>query len=201
MENSITQIIESAKDMQVKVSVPQAQTLFKYAQLIEKWNKTYNLTSIKSINDIIEAHILDSLSIVNFIKPTSLLDIGSGAGLPSVVLAIMIADLRVVAVDSVGKKCRFMQFVKASLKLSNFEVINNRIENTDIECFEQITSRAFAKIDDNIKLAKHLLCKNGVFLLMKGDNWQSEDCKYTIKHHKLNVTFTSNGRFLLEISV
>lgn len=193
-------IIENAHKMGVKVDNNQAQKLLDYANLIIKWNKTYNLTAIKTLDEVLKLHILDSLSIVNFIKPTNLLDVGSGAGLPSIVLAIMLPELKVVAVDSVGKKTRFMQFVKASLHLDNFTALHSRVEDIKDTKFNQITSRAFATIDDNIELAKHLLDENGKFLLMKGDRWQNENSTYHSKAHKLRIPFVSDNRFLLEIN-
>jgi 16S rRNA (guanine527-N7)-methyltransferase len=185
--------------MGVEVDENQAKRLLDYANLIIKWNKTYNLTAIKTLEDVINIHILDSLSIVNFIKPTTLLDVGSGAGLPSIVLAIMLPNLQVVAVDSVGKKTRFMQFAKTTLKLDNFSVINDRVENIQNQKFHQITSRAFATIEDNITLSKHLLESGGEFVLMKGDNWQDERADYPIESHQLNIPFVSDKRFLLNV--
>jgi 16S rRNA (guanine527-N7)-methyltransferase len=192
-------IIKNAHLMGVEVDENQAKRLLDYANLIIKWNKTYNLTAIKTLEDVINIHILDSLSIVNFIKPTTLLDVGSGAGLPSIVLAIMLPNLQVVAVDSVGKKTRFMQFAKTTLKLDNFSVINDRVENIQNQKFHQITSRAFATIEDNITLSKHLLESGGEFVLMKGDNWQDERADYPIESHQLNIPFVSDKRFLLNV--
>lgn len=199
MQQRIDFIIENAKKMGVVVEQNQAEKLLDYSKLIEKWNKTYNLTAIKTLDEILKIHILDSLSIVSFIKPTSLLDVGSGAGLPSVVLAIMLADLKVSAIDTVGKKVRFMQFVKTALTLENFTPIHNRVENLQHQKFQQITSRAFATIDDNIELSQHLLDENGKFLLMKGANWQDEKSQYAIIPHKLTIPFVSENRFILEI--
>lgn len=192
-------IIENSHKMGIKVDKNQAEKLLDYANLIIKWNKTYNLTAIKTLDEVLKIHILDSLSIVNFIKPTNILDVGSGAGLPSIVLAIMLPELEVVAVDSVGKKTRFMQFVKTQLQLNNFNSMHCRVEDIEDKKFKQITSRAFATIDDNIKLARHLLDENGKFLLMKGDNWRDEHSAYNITAHNLHIPFVSDNRFLLEI--
>jgi 16S rRNA (guanine527-N7)-methyltransferase len=201
MQQHIDFIIENAAKMSVIVDKEQAEKLLAYSNLIEKWNKTYNLTAIKTLDEILKIHILDSLSIVNYVTPTNLLDVGSGAGLPSIVLAIMLPDLEVCAIDTVGKKVRFMQFVKTSLQLPNFTPLHNRVENLRSQKFKQITSRAFATIDDTIKLSRHLLDESGSFLLMKGAHWQNENSQYTITQTQTQVPFVSDERFLLEITL
>ena len=199
--DSASLLIDGAKKMGISLSNSQSSNLIKYLELIIKWNKTYNLSAIRSINEGINKHLLDSLSIINYIGNGKLLDVGSGAGLPGVVISIMKPELSVTVLDSVGKKCRFMQFAKTQLELNNLEVVNTRVEEYQVdECFMQITSRAFAQVDKTLKLTKHLLCDNGVYLLMKGDNFNNESLDgVNIKSHRLSVPHVSDSRFLLEV--
>jgi 16S rRNA (guanine527-N7)-methyltransferase len=191
----------NAQLMGVNLSDKQLDLLLQYTDLIEKWNKTYNLTAIKGKQNILIHHILDSLSILKFLgDKQQILDIGTGAGLPAVVIAIM-TDNKVVAIDKVGKKTRFLQFVKADLGLDNLIVINDKVENLDLK-FDIITSRAFAQIDKTLELSGHLLAKNAKYLLMKGNNWQQEQVNNVkIISHQVSIPNLTQNRFILEINV
>jgi 16S rRNA (guanine527-N7)-methyltransferase len=195
--NSLNQAINF---FALEVNETQKQQLLTYVNLIEKWNKTYNLTAIKTKEAILNQHIVDSLSIIPFIKNSTLLDIGSGAGLPGIVIAIVNPNVQVSVLDSVGKKCIFMQFVKAQLQLDNLNVINKRVEDYQTDCFAQIISRAFASIEKTLEISQHLLCPKGIYLLMKGDNFHKENTlNKNIISHQLTVPNVSNKRYLLEI--
>ncbi|WP_428086860.1 16S rRNA (guanine(527)-N(7))-methyltransferase RsmG [Candidatus Thioglobus sp.] len=191
---------DGAKQMGIELAPEQTVKLLQYLELIIKWNKTYNLSAIRDQQQGIKKHLLDSLSITPYIKSGALLDVGSGAGLPGIVISIMQPELAVSVLDTVGKKCRFMQFAKTQLKLKNLTVINQRVEDYQPEqCFKQITSRAFASIDKTIELTQHLLCDDGRYLLMKGLNFEQEGLTKDVKIHQLSVPNVSDNRFLLEI--
>lgn len=194
-------LIDGAQQMGIRLSDSQTNKLIQYLELIIKWNKTYNLSAIRNMEDGIKKHLLDSLSVVNYIGEKSLLDVGSGAGLPGVVISIMRPELSVSVLDTVGKKCRFMQFAKTQLKLENLTVINDRVENYQpTTCFDQITSRAFAQVDKTLKLTQHLLCDNGSYLLMKGDHYAQEKIDNAqVAVHKISVPYVSDYRYFLEI--
>jgi len=147
--------------------------------------------------------LLDSLSIIHFVQPGLLLDVGSGAGLPGIVIAIMKPETEVFVLDSVGKKCRFMQAVKSELALENLIIVNSRVESfKPKKSFSQITSRAFAEVSKTIQLTKHLLEENGRYLLMKGSNVLEEDVdNFNVKVHSMKVPFVSDKRSLLEIQL
>lgn len=162
-------------DMGLVLSLEQQKTLIDYVALIYKWNQVHNLTAVRDPLDMVTLHILDSLSILPCVDSKYLLDVGAGAGLPSIPLAICLPDLQVTAVDAVQKKVSFMRQVKAELGLTNFTVIHGRIEDlaittTDgiLEKFDTITSRAFSEIGLFVKLTKHLLIDSGKWLAMKG---------------------------------
>ena len=196
-------LCEGAELMDISLSDYQVDQLLAYHKLIEKWNQVYNLSAIRDPIESIKKHFLDSLSIVNFIQPGLLLDVGSGAGLPGIVIAIMKPKTKVFTIDSVGKKCRFMQTVKTELSLENLTVVNNRVENFNFEePFQQIVSRAFSSAEDTIEKTQHLISSNGRYLLMKGDNIEQENLhNFSSVIHSLKVPFVSDKRSLLEINI
>ena len=196
-------LCEGAKIMNVSLTDEQVRQLLDYHALINKWNKVYNLSAIRDPLESIKKHFLDSFSILEFIKPGLLLDVGSGAGLPGIIIAIMKPKTNVFVIDSVGKKCRFMQTVKTELGLENLTVINTRVESFNYpESFSQITSRAFASAIDTVNKTKHLIANDGRYLLMKGDNIALENIEnMESKVHVLKVPFVSDNRSLLEIKI
>ncbi|QKQ24660.1 16S rRNA (guanine(527)-N(7))-methyltransferase RsmG [Candidatus Ruthia endofausta] len=191
-------LTEGASLMSIKLESGQVSKLMNYLELVIKWNKTYNLSAIRTMKQGIYKHLLDSLSIITHIKDKPLLDVGSGAGLPGIVISIMKPDLSVTVLDTVGKKCRFMQFVKTQLQLENLNIINHRVENYQIEsCFGQIISRAFSEVEKILKLTQHLLCDNGEYLLMKGTGFQQETLPHGIDVQPLCVPEVLGKRYLL----
>lgn len=196
-------LCDGAELMDIALTEFQIQQLLSYHSLISKWNKVYNLSAIRDPLESIKKHFLDSLSIISFIKDELLLDVGSGAGLPGIVIAIMKPKTKVFVIDSVGKKCRFMQTAKTELSLTNLTVINSRVEDfVPKEPFSQITSRAFAGTNETINKTQHLVSSDGRYLLMKGDNINEDDINnINIKIHSLKVPFVSDNRSLLEINI
>ena len=203
MSNLKKLLCEGAELMDLTLSDYQTDQLLAYHELIGKWNKVYNLSAIRDPIESIKKHFLDSLSIVPFIRPGLLLDVGSGAGLPGIVIAIMRSNTNVFTIDSVGKKCRFMQTVKTELSLDNLSVINDRVESFNYdESFPQIVSRAFSSTIDTIEKTRHLISSDGRYLLMKGDNLNKENLqKVNYKIHSLRVPYVSDKRTLLEINI
>jgi len=196
-------LLSGAEQMDLSLKDQQTEQLLSYLELMTKWNKTYNLSAIRDPQLGVKKHLLDSLSILPYVNNEPLLDVGAGAGLPGIVLAIMKPTLSISVLDSVGKKCRFMQFVKTQLQLDNLSVINERVEVFKPQtCFGQITSRAFADVDKTLKLTQHLLCDNGRYLLMKGDHFSQEEVQGVLMTpHQINVPYVSDDRFLLEIQL
>ena len=144
------------------------QKLAAYVQLLQRWNKAYNLTAVAD-QDMMTHHILDSLSIAPYIEGQRILDIGSGAGLPGIPLAITYPDKEFFLLDSNGKKTRFLIQAKSELGLTNISVIQNRLESYQPSaCFDTITARAFASINDMIGPCLPLLRGGGQLLMMKG---------------------------------
>ncbi len=164
------QLTQGIDQLGLDLSVDKINRLLDYIKLLSHWNKAYNLTAVRSLSAMIDKHILDSLSVVPFFaEHKSIIDIGSGPGLPGIVLAICYPNTTVTVVDSNGKKTRFMQHAASHLQLPNVTVINQRAENIDSEQqYSTVTSRAFSSLADMLEKTAHLLLPGGRFLAMKG---------------------------------
>lgn len=165
-----------------------------YLELLQQWNRAFNLTSIKDEKEMVLLHIIDSLLIAPYCTGQQLLDVGSGAGLPGIPLALFFPEKNMTLLDSNGKKTRFLTQVVYELKLKNVQVIQSRAENfkTDI-CFDNILSRAFASLKLMLESTRHLLCQTGEFLAMKGVYPQQEI-------QEISPDFTVSGTRRLKIS-
>lgn len=162
------QLDEGCAALSLDLSEIQKQQLLDYVALLLKWNKVYNLTSVRDPAQMLSRHILDSLSVLPYLDASSLLDVGTGGGLPGIPAAIVRPDCAVTLLDSNSKKTRFLQQVKAELGLHNVTVVHGRVEQVSLPKFAIITARAFATIDDIIKLAGQHCEQNGRLVLMKG---------------------------------
>jgi len=162
-------LTEALHAMGAKLDARQEACLLDYLALIAKWNRTYNLTAIHEPERMLTHHLLDSLSILSAVAAGPLLDVGSGAGLPGIPLAIVRPDLRVTLLDSSQKRCGFMQQAAIELKLANVKVVHARAEDFQpFEKYPQIVSRAFSDLSDFVKATHHLLAEGGEWLAMKG---------------------------------
>lgn len=144
-------------------------TLLAYLALLDKWNRVYNLTAVRDAERMVSHHLLDSLAAVPYYKGETVLDVGSGGGLPGIPLAIARPELRVTLIDSIAKKTAFLLQAKAELGLGNVQVITSRVEDFRPEApFDVITSRAFSDLKEFVTLTRHLLKPGGRWLAMKG---------------------------------
>ena len=169
----------------LRVNEAQQQQLLGYMDLIQKWNKVYNLTALRNPQEILTHHVLDSLSVIAPLlrhlekkngaaqADVSLLDVGSGGGLPGVVIAICCPFVRVTCVDTVSKKAAFIQQVAASLKLPNLQGVHARVESLSGP-FDVICSRAFASLPDFVNWSLGALTHEGVWMAMKGKTPEDE---------------------------
>ncbi|NNF52634.1 MAG: 16S rRNA (guanine(527)-N(7))-methyltransferase RsmG [Gammaproteobacteria bacterium] len=145
------------------------ESLLDFLRLLEKWNKTWNLTAVRDPIDMVPRHVLDSLSIRPWLAGTRIADVGSGAGLPGIPLAIAEPGRRFVLIDSAAKRTRFMTQAAATLGLSNVEVVHSRAEDYRPDSgFDTVISRAFASLADFTAAAGHLAKPDGRLLAMKG---------------------------------
>ena len=160
-------------DLGLTLADAQVSQLLDYLELIRKWNKVYNLTAVRQPAEMLTHHLLDSLAVVGPLRrqaqgrPISLLDVGSGAGLPGVVIAICCPETRVDCVDTVAKKAAFVQQVAATLALGNLRGVHDRVENLSGP-YDVVSSRAFASLADFVTWSSGALAEEGVWLAMKG---------------------------------
>lgn len=156
--------------MHLDVSSAQREKLMDYLALMFKWNSVYNLTSLRDPMQMVTHHLLDSLAAVPaFAQAHNVLDVGSGGGLPGIVLAIVRPDMKVSMIDTVHKKTAFLTQVKAELGLSNVTVYTARVEQLQVsDKFDVITSRAFADLSDFVNWSSHLLADGGRYIALKG---------------------------------
>lgn len=160
-----TGIISLGLDLRVETQ----EKLLEYLKLLQKWNKVYNLTAIRDAEQMVSHHLLDSLAVLPYLWPGNWLDVGCGAGLPGLVLAIARPDWQFTLLDSNSKKTSFVQQATIELGLQNVKVVCARVEDLQAsEKFDGIISRAFAETDDFIRLTRHLLANKGRWAAMKG---------------------------------
>ena len=145
------------------------QRLLDYIALIEKWNRAYNLTAIREPEKMVSHHLLDSLAVAPHLHAKRLLDVGSGAGLPGIPLALANPDTHVTLLDSNHKKAAFLNQAVMELKLKNAEVCSDRVESWQTQNrFDVIISRAFSDMGEFVRITRHLLAPGGMFAAMKG---------------------------------
>ena len=162
-------LVSGLEALNLPLDEDKIEQLLAFIKLIEKWNKAYNLTAIRNMEDMVRLHLLDSLAIVPFIEGKRVIDIGTGAGLPGIPLAIYLPEIEFTLLDSNAKKTRFVQQAIVELKLKNVSVCHNRVEHYHPEKnFDVAVTRAFAGLSDIVEMTAHLLNKDGVLLAMKG---------------------------------
>ncbi len=147
----------------------QVASLISYLQLLEKWNHHFNLSGIDDIDDMVSMHLLDSLSINAYLQGRIIVDVGTGAGLPGIPLAIMNPEKNFLLIDSNGKKTRFLFQVKIALQIENISIVNTRIEHyQNQQQIDMVMCRAFSSLEDMVTKSQHLFCKKTKLLAMKG---------------------------------
>jgi 16S rRNA (guanine527-N7)-methyltransferase len=184
-----SRLVEGFTAMELAVPAGGCERLAAYLRLIEKWNRVHNLTAIREPDQMVVLHILDSLSVLPHVaKAKSLLDVGSGAGLPGIALAIARPDLAVTLLDSSHKKAAFLSQAKAELALANVEVVCERVEQWHpATSFDLVVSRAFAEIAEFVSQSKHLVAPGGMLLAMKGVFPFEEIARVPATHRVENV--------------
>ncbi|KVD90196.1 16S rRNA (guanine(527)-N(7))-methyltransferase RsmG [Burkholderia stagnalis] len=207
-------LVDGANALGVALTDTQRNQLLDYVALLAKWNAVYNLTAIRDPQQMLIQHILDSLSIVPHLgdrASTRVLDVGSGGGLPGIVLAIVRPDWQVTLNDIVQKKSAFQTQTRAELKLANLSVVTGRVETLQPgvevpEKFDVIVSRAFADLSDFVKLARHLVAPGGAIWAMKGVHPGDEIARLPDGSHvkqtiRLAVPMLDAERHLIEVAV
>lgn len=200
-------LLDSITKLKLEISADQRHKLMLYLDKLLFWNKAYNLTAIKQPKEALIKHIIDCLAILPHLKSGKLLDIGTGAGLPGVVIAICEPNREVTVLDSNQKKIRFIRQSVSELKLTNVTPVASRIEHfvpQEHEKFEVITSRAFASLTDFVEAAEPRLAQDGWLQAMKGLIPEPEDInalvdEWQIDHIALDVPHLHETRHLTEL--
>jgi 16S rRNA (guanine527-N7)-methyltransferase len=177
--NREARLRNAAEQLQLQLNDDQLAQLLAYLDLIAKWNRVYNLTALRDADEMLVQHLFDSLAAVGPLRrhtggrPVRLLDVGSGAGLPGVVVAICCPEVQVDCVDTVGKKAAFIQQAAAQLRLTNLRGVHSRVENLQGP-YDLISSRAFASLPDFVAWSGAALTEQGAWLAMKGKHPDAE---------------------------
>ncbi|KLT73031.1 16S rRNA methyltransferase [Neisseria arctica] len=194
---------QGLQEMGLNLTTAQQLLLLEYVALLKKWNKTYNLTALRDENTMISHHILDSLTLLRYVeKAETLMDVGSGGGMPGIPTAICRPDLQITLLDSNTKKTTFLQQAVIELGLNNVTVASGRVEAMHDKKVDVVTSRAFAELADFISLTKHLLNEKGYWAAMKGVYPYEElahvpESVEVVKVEKLNVPLLKADRHMV----
>lgn len=168
-------LTQALAENQIALSDADQQKLANYLELLQEWNRVFNLTTITNPRDMVYLHIIDSLAVQPYLQGKRFLDVGSGAGLPGIPLAIMNPEQEWMLLDKNNKKTRFLTQVIAELNLNNVKTIHSRCEDFHpATCFDSILSRAFGTISMFVTATEHLLCPDGMWIAMKGKHPQEE---------------------------
>lgn len=190
--------------MDLNTTDVQRHSLLEYLNLLVKWNKVYNLTAVRDPVQMVTRHLLDSLSIAPWCSGKRLIDVGTGAGLPGIPLAILYPGKEIHLLDSNSKKTRFLVQVKSALGLNNICVHHARVESfVAPERYDVVLSRAFSSLVDMVASCEHLLSESGQFLAMKGVLPELEMAclaDYVADIHKLTVPNLDEQRHLIILS-
>ena len=199
-------LLQGAEMLNLPISGRQQSLLLEYVKKLLEWNKAYNLVACSDPHDLLSRHVLDSLSVLPWVEGRRTIDVGSGAGLPGIPLAIMNPVQQFTLLDSNGKRCKFLYQLKLALELDNVEIHRGRSEqyNPD-ERFDTVISRAFASLGNFIDLAGHLMSDTGQILAMKGQPTPEELSAVQLPYnvaacHQLEVPGLDAERCLVIIS-
>lgn len=206
LENRLLTVLQdSLKHSDLVVTEFQQQQLIGYVLLMHKWNKAYNLTSVRDPEQMVIKHIVDSIVVAPYLDKTQYIDVGTGPGLPGMPLAIMCPEKHFILLDSLGKRVRFMKQVAYELKIDNIQAVQSRVEDYEPSVtIDGVLSRAFASLKDMLHWCQHLVDSQGVFLALKGqipiDELQQLPLGFTLQDTiKLDVPGLEGERHIVKI--
>lgn len=172
MLNKLSRLLEEAG---ISLSDHQKNQLVAYVDMLNKWNKAYNLTSVRDPGEMLIRHIMDSIVVAPHLSGQRFIDVGTGPGLPGIPLSIVLPDAHFTLLDSLGKRVRFLRQVQHELALTNITPVQSRVEDFPAEPpFDGVISRAFASLTDMVSWCKHLPAENGRFYALKGQRPDDE---------------------------
>ncbi len=202
MESCRKILVSGLQTLELSSDEYKVNSLLAFIELLKKWNKTYNLTSIRDPEEMVRLHILDSLAILPWLQGPNIIDIGTGAGLPGIPLAIFASELNFVLLDSNAKKTRFVQQVVLEIALKNVTVCHSRVEDYQSKTpFNTGITRAFSGLHKMLDLSRHLLADKGVLLAMKGERPEQELQKISLPYsiYSIKVPGVEAGRCLIQV--
>ena len=203
MHNIEEKLNVGMKEIGIKSDKKLIDKLLIYLHILKKWNKKINLTAFTYDFDIVKHHFLDSLAITKFIEQKKILDVGSGAGFPGIILALCDSTRQITLVDKVGKKAAFMRQVCLELNLKNVSVIHSRVEEISSHKYDAIVARAFGDMSLLMNLTQNLINDKGVWYGMKSKKLMDEDIIKNINIYKIfdiKVPFLDAERYLIKVS-
>jgi 16S rRNA (guanine527-N7)-methyltransferase len=204
MDKLDRRLAEGLAALGISAAPEQQARLMAFLALMQKWNRTYNLTAIRDLRTAVDLHLLDSLTAWPYLHGGRILDVGTGAGLPGIPLAIVSEGQRFVLLDSNAKKTRFVQQAVIELGLKNVDVVTARVEQYRPECgFDTVLARAFASLGEIVAATERLLAPHGRILAQKGQ-WPQEEIEnlknHAVRVHRLAIPGLDVDRHLVEIT-
>lgn len=202
MQTRLNNLLNEAK---ISLAEEQKQQLIAYVNMLDKWNKAYNLTSVRNPAEMVVRHIMDSIVVAPYLHGQRFIDVGTGPGLPGIPLAIVMPEAHFTLLDSLGKRVRFLRQVQHELKLTNVEPVQSRVEAFSAEPgFDGVISRAFASLEDMLSWCHHLPTPEGHFYALKGMRADEEIAALpagfkVIDAVRLNVPELDGERYLVTI--
>ena len=191
--------------LQLEITTAQNDALLSYVALLDRWNKVFNLTAVRDQADMVVRHILDSLSLISAVSGKTVIDVGTGAGLPGIPLAIMRPDKSVTLLDSNGKKTRFLHQAATQLELTNTQIVHSRVRDyRSSGGFDHVVTRAFASSAKMARECAHLLTPSGTILAMKAAGYEDElaeldDNVQIVSVRMLDVPFLGEQRVVVSM--
>ncbi len=185
MDKCQTLLLQGLQALGLSYHQKQVDSLLTFIKLIDKWNKTYNLTAVRNPEEMVQLHILDSLAVLPYLEGGQIADIGTGAGLPGIPLAVFLPDAAFTLLDSNAKKTRFVQQAVLELKLLNITVEHCRIEQFQPQSgFSTVIMRAFSSLEKIIESSRHIVADSGIILAMKG-RYPEQELKQIVQSFSL----------------
>jgi 16S rRNA (guanine527-N7)-methyltransferase len=198
-------LVAGARELGIELSPQQAATIVAHLDLVDEWGERMNLTAIRDRGQQLTKHVLDSLSVLPYLRGTRIADVGSGAGFPGIPLAVVAPTVHFALIESTGKKCRFLEHVRDTLGLANVEVVQARAEaHVPVVRYDTVLARAVGPVADLVKFAGKLVAGDGRLLAMKGRFPEDELARKlngwkVAAVHKLAVPGLAEERHVVEL--